>query len=503
MPSRLLLLTCTSLLSGCAIFGISFDKKGADGAAGARYSGEECKAFEMHEDVDHVGDKRIVTYSSEQPARVDAVPLAVAKIACGDTVSSYPPDGGASAWVQRHHDFSPRRFDHVSAALMLTLCAKDSDCIGPDGPNSTSPIEGSQYAAGLMLRYAEGVEPESVDAALAEAGVSAALREHFLGDLARARADVEKIVAATPAGAAAVLVEIPKAVYAEHAARIAPHAELYARFDAAAAKARTQREAGVDDGAIAALEDLRGAWVAACGGLECTEQDLGVEIARELFFAHVTRQDRVGAQAELAMVAPKAPFELAYEIDLRQRDAMQKGNETLRKQEKLRDQGVDEGTARAATAGAAAFDFSKVHPIDLERVRTVEWNALVPGGGERRTHGGVLARKRNDKQTGLVVLEFADKVDRYADEDCRDTNRVERIESDGRLVYGQKCRATGKTNVYRTKIDPVMVPAREAKPLATGDDVSVVVGTGTPKNARVLSASRKDRLVQRRDVRVK
>lgn len=493
------------MLGGCAVLGITFDRAGADAGSGTRYVGEECKGFEMREEVDHVGDKRIVTLSAEQPARVDPVPLAVAKIACGDTVSSYPPDGGASAWVQRHHDFDARHFDHVSAALMLTMCAKDSSCIAPDGPNSTSPTERPQYAAGLMLGYAKGVDPEVVDGALESAQVSAGLRKHFLDQLAHARAEVDKIVAATPAGAAAVFVEIPRAVQAEQAARVAPHADLYARFDAAAAAAKAKRDAGVDDAAIIALEDLRREWVTACGDLECTERDLGLEIARALFLAHVNRQDRLGAQAELGYVAPKVPTELAREIDRRQREAMSGSSEALRKQEKLRDQGVDQSTARAATAGADAFDFSNVHPItaELERVRTVDWQALVPGGGERRTHGGVLARKRNDKPSGLVVLEFADKVERYADEACRDTGRVERIESDGRLVYGEKCRATGKTNVYRTKIDPVMVPPREAKSLVAGDEVTVVVVPGEPMPARVLSASRKERQVQRRDVRVK
>jgi hypothetical protein len=488
--------------SGCILFSSSLDK--GDGAAG-RYTGDECSAIELDEDVDFVHENgqqtRVVRMSSPQPARTDALPVRVAKVACGDTVQSYPPDGGASAYVQYHHDFDARRFDHATAALILTMCNKTSDCIGPVGPNTIRPPEARHYEAGQLAFYAEKVDPKRVDAQLEKAGVSAGLRSHFLAQLEAARAEVKAIVKEIPAGAAEVLVGIPKQVYERRAAEDARHAELYARFDALAEKTRAQREKGPDDATIAALEDLRGDWVKACGEIACMERALGVLVARELFFAHVARQDGLGAQVERKLADPETPIEAAMEIERLQAEAMSSASETHRKREQLRDQGLDESTARAATAGADAYDFSQIGRWKLGNVRTVQWAQLVPGGAEPRHHGGKLKAK---KQKGaLTVLEFADVVDKYADEACRETNRVERIESDGRLVYEQRCRRTGKTNVYRTKIDPVVVPAREAKPLQIGDDVHVFVGAGEPKAARVSAAMRKDEVVQRRDVRPK
>jgi hypothetical protein len=485
---------------GCAFFA-SLDK--SNETRTARYEGDECKGFELEEDTAYVNEngaeQRIVTYRSPQPARVDAVPLRVAKVACGDTIASYPSDGGASAYVQYHHDFDARRFDHTTAALILTMCNKDSSCIGPAGPHSKRDPEYSHYAAGQLAFYAERVDPAAVERELKAAGISEGLRAHFLAELAKARAEVKRIVAEIPKVAAEVLVDIPLAVRKERAAEDARHAELYARFDGAAAKAKSLRETGPDDATITALEDLRAEWVKACGDLACVDRGLGVLIARELFFAHVARQDALGAQVERKLADPETPIEAALEIDRRQREAMGSASETHRKQAALRDQGLDESTTRAATAGAQAYDFSGVRRWDFERVRRVQWAQLVPGGGEPYSHGGKLRAK---KQKGTsTVLEFADIVDRYADEACRETNRVERIESDGRLVYGQKCRATGKTNVYRRKIDPIIVPAREAKALEIGDEVIALVGPGEPKPARIVSAVRKDVVVQRRDVR--
>lgn len=492
-------LACTLLLGGCAVFGISFDRSKSPGTGG-RYVGPECEGIELREEVEFAGDKRIVRQSSPQPARVDALPLRVAKAVCGDEVASYPSDGGADVFVQYHHDFDPRRFDHANAALILTLCNKTSSCIAPLGPGSTRDANIGHYRAGQLSYYAEQVDPKAVDAALADAGVGEALRERFLADLEAARVDVRRLVAAIPAVAAPVLVEIPRAAWAERIAEAAKHAELYARFDAVAERALGQRATAVDDPPVLELREIRAAWVDACGDLDCMDRGLGVEVARALFFAHVSRGDALSAQAELGFVDPERPISVARTIEARQREAMSAATEAFRKQASMLDQGLDAGTVRGATVGVQAYDFSNAHPWDLDDVRAIEWASLVPGGArDPRVHGGKLSAKRPKGE--LVVLEFADEVERYADEACQETNRVERIESDGRLVYAQRCRKTGKTNVYRREFEPIVVPAHEAEGLRVGDQVRAVVGPGTPMAARVLSASRKDKLVQRRDVR--
>ncbi|MFO0634233.1 MAG: hypothetical protein U0168_15405 [Nannocystaceae bacterium] len=201
---------------------------------------------------------------------------------------------------------------------------------------------------------------------------------------------------------------------------------------------------------------------------------MGVAIARALLLAYVSRGDALGAQAELALAQPQPPVEAVFEIDARQREAMGAATEAHRTQASLRDQGLDEGTARSATRGAAAYDFSAVHRFAFERARGVQWASLA---GEPREHGGTLRAKK--ARGDQVVLQFDDIVTKYADEVCRDTNRVERIESDGRLVYGTKCRATGKTSVDRQPVPPVVVPARgKATSLQPGDAVRVVVTPG-------------------------
>ncbi|MBX7080239.1 MAG: hypothetical protein K1X88_13675 [Nannocystaceae bacterium] len=494
------LLPSTVPMAGCAMFGISLDRTGRDADAG-RYRGPECDAFELHEQTAHVyrdgKSSSVSTFYAPQPTRTDPLPLQVAKLACGDAIAQYAEDGGASAIVHALYGFDMRRFDHVAAAVAVTMCGLDSNCVGPDPPNTVSGSEDRDYAAGMLSTLSQRIDPARVSEALTEAGVGVSLRDRFLARLATTRAEIDRRVAAMPEAAAAVLVTIPTQVWQAREAEGARNPELWARFDAAAAVAAARREAGVGDEAVAELADLRRAWVAACGELACARRSLGVAIARELLLAHVSRGDALSAQAELALAQPEPPIEAVLEIDARQAEAMAAATDAHRTQASLRDQGLDAGTARAATRGTAAYDFSSIHRFAFERARGVQWAGLA---GEPREHFGTLRAKKT--RGDAVVLQFDDIVTKYADEVCRDTGRVERIESDGRLVYGQRCRATGKTNVDRRPVAPVVVPAREAKSLQPGDTVRVVVAPGDePQPARVLSASRKDALVQVRDVR--
>ncbi len=500
-----LLLFVTAVHAGCALFA-SFDKGGGTAGDPRRYVGSECRGLELEKANAFVRDasgtrQQIVTIVSHQPTRTDPLPLRVAKVACGENIRHYPDDGGEPAYVQYHHDFDTRRFDHRTAALILTMCNKDTTCLADPPPNVVVKPWVPRYAAGLVLYYADAVDPLAVDQALSEAGVSSELRAHFGAELERARAKAREVAAKLTGSEARVFVGIPGEVRKEREIEDAKYAELFARFDTLAAQARQARAKGVDDATVLALEDLRREYVKACGDLTCLDRGLGVWIARELFFSHVSRNDPLGAQAELGLVSPAQPIEVARDIDRRQRDAMKGASEAQRKQAKLRDQGVDEDTANTVTRGAVAHDFAEVSRWSFERIRRMDWLQLLPGGREPRHHRGRLAAKQAQGET--MLLRFADKVEKYADEVCRDTNKVRKIESDGRLVYHQRCQATGKTVVDRTKIEPVVVPAREASLLSVGDDVALVVAGDKALTGRVHSASRRGALVQVRDVRRK
>ncbi|HET6584185.1 MAG TPA: hypothetical protein VFG69_12070, partial [Nannocystaceae bacterium] len=75
-------------MGGCAFFSTAFDKS-AEPPGGRRYTGTECEGLELEEHTDFTRDdagneKRSVRLFSQQPARVDALPMRVAKVACGD-----------------------------------------------------------------------------------------------------------------------------------------------------------------------------------------------------------------------------------------------------------------------------------------------------------------------------------------------------------------------------------------------------------------------------------
>lgn len=106
-------------------------------------------------------------------------------------------------------------------------------------------------------------------------------------------------------------------------------------------------------------------------------------------------------------------------------------------------------------------------------------------------------RKKGDK----LVLEFKTEFDTVEEPvNCVTTHRIERITSDGHLVYEEICQYRTK-QVARDKPDPVTLDAKEAEKLAPGELVSVYVDDA--RNGAVIEVMKGKSIVQVRADRVK
>ncbi|MEM6990524.1 MAG: hypothetical protein AAF721_08510, partial [Myxococcota bacterium] len=300
-----------------------------------------------------------------------------------------------------------------------------------------------------------------------------------------------------------VFVDAPAEVRADKEAHYKEFTEHWRELQTLTAAANAERGEGVGGETIAALEDLRRGYVVACGGdAECMHDGLPAAVAHQLFLAHVSRRDTAAAMVEMDLVEPTGPRgrPTALQIHRVQQEVLGRARVSKAKALDAKRRGLDAQTAAAALGEVAVHDFTEANAWPMHEVKRLEYAAVVPGTA-RKASGKVKAKKKAGD--GLTQIVFADVVKRYADEDCRDTNKVERIGSDGRVQYKQRCRRTGKTIVHRRTFDPVVVPTPEAAGLKPGDKVALWTVPGETKTGRVRWAHRKDRLVMIRDVPVR
>jgi len=522
-PRRLLLASVLSLLpAGCAWLGaIEINGKPIGGPGKAQsvrmYEGPECAGMELHtqheqrkrgtrhpDDApgtpmthDHPSETFPVVYAP-QPSAGASFAEQAAHVACGERLSSYPSKVPTPALV--HERFDDYAFDHAAAATILASCDRLQACLFRVDPAEATQHQ--RWVAGLLSFYAAHVDRAKVEAALDEAGVSAGLAGVFLKRFESGRASVVAVAETIPEAERAAFLDVPAQVREQTEAGYQAHNELWKELRALRERAQTERAEGVSDETIAALSGLRASYVKACGAkASCMRDGLPAAVAHELFLAYVSRGDAAGAYTEMDFVEPTGEQgrPTAQEIHRRQAELLRASTGAARKIQEAKKRGLDDSTAKAA-AGAGAHDFSETRPWAIDEAPKVQYAAVVPGQVHKASGKVKTTKKAGEGRTTIV---FADKVTRWADMDCRDTNKIERVHPDGRIDYHQRCRKTGKMNVDRRTFDPVEVPAVEAAKLVAGDEVVLWVVPGETKVGRVRWVRRKDRVVQLRDVRVK
>jgi hypothetical protein len=122
--------------------------------------------------------------------------------------------------------------------------------------------------------------------------------------------------------------------------------------------------------------------------------------------------------------------------------------------------------------------------------------AALGRDGVESTGGEVRAIERRGDQATILL---ADTVMQMLDSDCRDTNKVDRIERDGRVVYQQVCNKA-RARTVREKNAPITVPYEEARSLRPGE--YVVAWVGRDRRGLVLRASKNQHDVQIRGIRL-
>jgi hypothetical protein len=468
------------------------------------YWGPECE----REPVNAVKDSRLDEPSAgKQPNLANEPADQVLRLVCQERILGVTSDPDRNTWVMQHFRFDDVFFDHWTAGMIVVECAEAESCLdirAPKWKRDQGVKAGAYYQVAMARYYADHVDPAVVKTRLDELPLAPAAKVVYLQLLDEARKQVIAACDQLPPEVKQLFVGIPEQVYAQHAAAIAPHAKVVNVLAQLALQLKAQRAKGtISDETIAGLHKLRVQYHASCKK-DCTRDAIFTAITKQLFYAYVARGDSASAMAEAKLIEQAEPS-AAEEIAKNQTDAIQKAEARLGRVEQARKQGVDADVARSTAQGNVIdlgdgrHDVGYVYePSDEVAIR---WEDLIPDGrAVGQFHGKVAAIEA--KAGNLVLVRFADEVSSHESAtNCYETNRVDRIENDGRIVYREQCTGSA-TYTDRTKVEPILMPSTEVAGLHGGDEV-LGFSQGDDKGTRVgrvWQVKRGNRVARLRDV---
>lgn len=484
--------------SGCGTL-FTIVRPGEEQVSGKRLSGDVCSPIETRREIDGVStsrsDGRMIEMSGKvlgSGAAIDADPkLQILGVACVD-------DLGTNI-AERLHHLDPLEADPFEVAVTIAECGRALRCLGKVNPDE--PGDHDAYVAGLLSWYSANLDRDAVEARVKASGAPAMASSLFMEQLDTTRRDIEAIVRGLDGAEKAIFLDTPHEL-AE--ARVHEHEAFAEPLEAVRALAETaadERSKGVSDGTIAALEDLRRDHVTHCGDFACMRDPVGNAVARELFFAHISRVDVPAAIAELPYL-PKGRH--MDRVAAAQAELMREHESAYEVTQRGIENGLDADTANAAAGGVEPLSFDGVYVFDFSRYAE-PWDHMIPPSRTGKVVQYTHRVKKKVVEGERTTLHFFDDVRTWKQEVCHDTNRVDRIDG-GRVYYKRRCKQTGKTESMRTEHEPITLPTREAEAVKAKEWVSYVGLTGEHWTGRIRSVKQEqdsEEAVQLRDVRLK
>ena len=460
------------------------------------YWGPACESDAVSAPKLRIGRRDMPAAPEGRQPRLDAgVPDQVHRLVCVDQIRSTTIDAGRNSYTELHLRFDDLDFDHYKAALIVLSCGRAESCLArPDRDRMEK-----RYQVGMSYYYATNLDVGIVARFIAKHDIDDRAQKVFLAELEKAKNGIVAAVAKFPATERDVFVNVPAKIYAERLAYRAKHEALYTRLDEVRSEAKAHSGPAAD-GTIFALQRLRDEYLAQCGEPSCSYDPLYLAVARDLFFAHMSRKDNLAAAAEAKFLSrrrddnAKSASELIY---LAQYDLVRKHREAAGQLQRARSQGMDASAASAVVGGAEPYDFRGNSFLWRYKDEYIpNYYGMVPNSRSFRLVEGEIRRKVASGDGVQIV--FSDVVKQYKKYDCVDTNRISKIDRDGKVHYKQRCKSRG-TGINRRAIPPVVVPRAEAKAAKVGDTLHVLAKDGA---GRIYVGKRDDNIVQLRGTRV-
>lgn len=480
------------------------------------YWGPECERIGAYRNEVTPYDPEPAPTMGKQPNLASDPADQFLRLVCVEQIMSDEDEPERNTWVVQHFRFDELYFDHTTAAMMLVECLKAGSCLGEGAPFHHQKIDNPEamkleeeqaraprrafqyYEVGMMRWYADHVDDKQVAAKLATIpGLPPAAQQVFMAQLAKAKARVIAVSDELVPEAKKLFVDLPAAVYNQRTAEHARDGKTITELGLLTARAKSERASGVTDETIAKLRELRIAYHATCRA-DCTRGVVFAAITKQLFWAYVSRGDSAAAMAESKLLEHLDPT-AQQEIATKQSDQIGKAMSRTHRVASAREQGIDADTA-SSTANGKLLDLGDgryVYTWNSEF--RIDYEALVPEAQEVGHVGGKVAAL--ERKGPNMLVRFQDELSSDTEgTDCYETNRIDGIDSSGKLIYREACRGS-VTHVERRKVDPVTIPANEASGLHGGDEiVGFAKGTGDARIGRIWLVKRGQRVARLREM---
>lgn len=394
---------------------------------------------------------------------------------CPDSVPPNDPVdeyGSARAWLRGWIDQGiATDTPQLPRAAYVHLCARQM--AAEDGKLYPAMAIGCAWHADRLDLKALAKELEARPAS--QRGVMA---KQFAADVTAVR---QRALAAFPRASSAreweVFYELPMKIRAAVVARRSTHAKAYQRLVAF----ETAIEGGKFEGCAAPLRDslatyLRGAKTLPAIRERITDP-LGYALADALARCHYYNERELKAGAVLAFLdKARRQTTLAEQVRFAQIDALAGDAEKAKKFPNL-----------------VGSKYSSVDPTDLRPVEPwgtkldLKWRAQKYELLRFQTSEGRVARL--EKKAKGTTIHFKKERVPVVDVRCRETNRIDSITSDGKIIYREECTRTPKGHTWDSP-SPVTVdeangvsPGRFVRLGVDGDHGVVLTSTDSPNDS--------------------
>ena len=271
------------------------------------------------------------------------------------------------------------------------------------------------------------------------------------------------------------MIDARKAYYARNAA-------IYAKLDAVEARAADARPDESED-VVQDMNALRGDYLAAARDAAARFDPFVIEVTRQIVLLHIAAKRDMLAQAESELLREPSAGRHLFSVELGASlyRAMAAEHKEYLEYERAQHAGLDEPALKARFGPMPPFDVG-----DAERWAVMDELPDLAGHVDedsaswRSVSGitrGTSAAPPGPNGEARVRISFNDIVDTYDNTSCYETGKVVGVTwsgDQGHLDYETVCSVVGQRTEV-TKIEPVILPAAEAKAIRPGENLLAMV----------------------------
>lgn len=405
--------------------------------------------------------------------------------------------GGTShgGFPELHQRFDDRRPDPLLAGIIVADCVRSGGCRLDEDP----------AAVAMMAGYLPHLEPGALARQAHGLGLSPAAEQAFVELVATAKRQVEGQLGRFNPTFRRIFLEVPQVVQQERQAYFARYAALYQELDErSAALFASLPDTGKLRAQIDLIEALRERYLTECKDPRCVFDPLFMEATLTLAEAEHVAGWSLELSATVRVLSDKnrVPTHYAHAIYERQMKEVVAHNQRREAWDKEQKAGVPPAVLAAKYPGGEPDPriptmtvYEAGDPLYARLQAILPERSPIPQAGR--------VRSLSKAKPGLTRATFHDEEIKYESADCRPTQRIIRYDYDRdgssvRPVYEEICGPSTTVREYK-KLEPVLLPEREAKALRPGQTIYYL---SDGEEARLLESFEGERPLTLRGLRL-